>query len=159
MGKLLERLKRGREKLKLRIAATKEKRELKTVFKQNLAQIRTEESEERKEKRAAEIIKKQERISKVRESQLKRARLEANILKAKASRIAAQRKIVFPTGKGVELRLAGPIVQTRTMQPITMGQPRRLPPITSVKQRKKKRRFPMRAVQKPTPGLGRFRVL
>ena len=166
MGKLIERLKRGKEILRQRIAATRAKREIKQAIRTQKLEGKREEAEEKREKRAAEIIKKQERISKVREAQLKRAKLEAGILKAKAQRVTAQRKIIGRIGgRGVALKLGGPIIQPSkpTKQPAIRKQPQlqqvmQRPPGAALMDFAIK---PQQKIKKKgsTPGLGRFRVL
>ena len=161
VGTFIDRLKRGREKLRLRISQGRERREIQSAissekfktlriekerrrkvemgFERLAEQKRMKERERSIELKAAKIIAKEERISKVREAQLKRARLEAGILKARAQRVKAIGQIRRPLPG---LRLGGPILQpTQQMSGISL---------TSKKKKK---------IQGQTPGMGRFRVL
>ncbi len=176
MGKFLERLRRGKEKLRSSLAASKAKREIRAAITEqkrkgqrekrerrekiestlaNLASKREEKEMEKREiqrekafeQRADKIARKEKVIAKVRESQLKRAKIEAGIFKARAQRATAVRTIRGPLPT---LRVQGPIIQPRSS--ITgFG------PTKQTKKQKKKR--PMGFSQQPTPGLGRFRVL
>ena len=177
MGKFLERLKRSKDKLKSRFAATREKREIqgairaqkqegKRTERERKEQVRSgfakiaekregKEREKREiqrekafEQRAEKLEKKELTIAKVRVAQLKRAKAEAGIFKARAQRVKAVRDIRKPLPT---LNIGGPVVQ-RTSAPVSVtgfG-------LTKKKQKKKR---PMGFSQQPTPGLGRFRVL
>ncbi len=141
MGKLLERLRRGREKLKTRVSAFREKREIKRAIAVQKFEQRKKEKETEFEEKAEKIIKKQKRIAEVRESQLRRERAESRILQARATKFRSQRVII---GKGINLRIGGPIIQPRKAMAIPI---------------KKKKKIKLRPIQQPTPGLGRFRVI
>ena len=93
MGKLIERLRKGREKLKLRLKKTRDERELKSAFKSRLKEIREKKRQAFFEESTQKEIMKQERITGLRKAQLERASTEAKILQAKARRVTAQRKI------------------------------------------------------------------
>lgn len=138
MGELLERLRRGREKLKSRVSSFRAKREIKRAIAMQKFEARKKEKETEFEEKAQRIIKNQKTITAVREAQLRREKAESSILQTRARRFKAQRQIVG-------LNIGGPIVQ-----------PRRIPIIPTKKKKKIKLR-PMQ--QQPTPGLGRFRVI
>ncbi len=148
MGKLLERLKRGREKLKQRAEVSRAKREIKQATNLQIQKQKSAEAEIRFEEKAQKIISRQERISKVREAQLRREKAEAGIIQARARKFKARRVII---GKPMpSLRLQGPIIQSRTSATGLS--------FTTTKKTKKKKKIKQIPVG-PTPGLGRFRVI
>ncbi len=137
MGKLLERLKRGREKLRDRAAISRERRENKRVTQKAEAEVRFEQ-------RIKEFEERQGRINRVREIQLKKAKLESKILKEKAQKAKSIKQIRGPLPK---LTTQGPILQATRPAPggalMDFGVQKRV----------------IRKKKGPTPGLGRFRVL
>lgn len=144
MGKLLERLKRGREKLKSRVSQTKAKLEIKAAMRQQKREGQKAEAEAGFEKRIKEFEERQQRINRVREIQLKKAKLESKILKEKAQKAKSIRQIRGPLPK---LTTQGPILQATRPAPggalMDFGVKKKI----------------IRKRKGPTPGLGRFRVL
>lgn len=133
MTNFINRLRRGGTVLKERAVAFKKRSAERSKIREQFAEVKRVERNKALEKRASEIIEKQNRITLVRKAQLERARAEANILKAKAQGKKAREQIIGTRGaRGVSLNLGGPVVSPKTV--------------------KKKRTG-------PTPGLGRFRVL
>lgn len=133
MVDFINRLRRGGTRLKEKAAAFQKRRQARQKVRAEFIEAQNLARDERMEKRAAEIIKKQNRITDVRKAQLARARAEAGILKARASVKRSQRQIIGPIGvRGVQLNLGGPLVSSKVVKKKKGG---------------------------PTPGLGRFRVL
>ena len=144
MGKLLERLKRGREKLRSRVSQTKAKLEIKAAVRQQKREGEKAEAEAKFEKRIQEFEKRQERINRVREIQLKKARLESKILKEKAQKAKSLKQIRGPLPK---LTTQGPMLQATRPSPggalMDFGVKKKV----------------IRKKQAPNRALGRFRVL
>lgn len=167
MGKLLERLKRGREKLKARVSQTKAKLEIRRAIKAQKLQGEKIEAKAKIGKRIKEFEERQERINKIREIQLKKAKIEAEILKAKAQKAKSQRQITgaFPKLKisvksrpkvgGLKPRIAQR-APPRAPAAISM-QPQRVAPGGALMDFGRPK--PIIKKKAPTPGLGRFRVL
>ncbi len=143
MGKLIDKFRKFRDKQKLKARMRSELREVDRREASEKRQKRIKEQTERLEERSDREASKQIRIAKVREAQLRRAKAETGIIKAREQRVRSRLKIRRQiVGKPFQISDAGR--STGFRQP-----PKRLQP-----QQKRFQQRPPQMSQRSVTGFG-----